>query len=373
MNQTFTHVTLTKLSQRSLRENVIESNINKLLESVYSKSAENAGWTVGVGLRWSKEESTDADAEYVYSIDLSIMFKHEREPESTELDNILRKIASRCSQPQFGRWTLTEVDGEKYQPHNSAEGESEEADFGYAPVAMPEDFDSYFSHLYGLDAQVTLVRRAVELAMLTNWTERKNCVLYGPPGCGKTDVSLSLKSALGEEAVWSLDGTAMTGAGAIKELTEREVLPRVIVIEEIEKANEDALRFLLGLLDQRGEVRKLTARGAVQRDTKCFAVVTVNDMKKFQQLLAGALASRCPNKIRFNRPSREVLTAILERDITRMGGDFAWIEPALDFAESHNIADVRTVQSICLCGREMLLTGEYQEMLEATMPETEGE
>lgn len=360
-------VTLTKHSQRRLQDKVVAGNVEKILEDVYSKTSENAGWTVtAIDQVWQVEET---EAEYVNTLTLAVTFDHpKREHDDSELSPIVRRIASKAALNTHGRWTVTEVDGERYQPVNVTEGESTEADFGYAPVVLPDDYESYFAHLYGLDSQITRVRRALETGIMSEWVRRENCVLYGPPGCGKSDVTLSLKRALGDEAVWSLDGTAMTSAGVIKELTEREVLPRVIVIEEIEKAqNEEALSFLLALMDQRGEVRKTTARENVQRDTKCFVIVTVNDFDKFKRMRAGAVRSRTPQVIKFNRPSREVLVQILSREIERMGGDLAWIEPTLEFTEQHNISDPRTVTSICLCGREMLLTGEYQAMLLETM------
>jgi energy-coupling factor transporter ATP-binding protein EcfA2 len=319
-----------------------------------------------------KRESFDPAAVWEYVHTLHIVNDHPtRTPEVTELDGILRKVAAKAQQAQYGRWTLSEVDEEKYSPHIAIEGDEDIDEFGYVAVTLPDNFDDFFSHLYGLDAQITRVRRAIELGILTNWSERKNTVLYGPPGCGKSDITLSLKQALGEEAVWSLDATAMTGAGVIKELAEREVLPRVLVVEEIEKANEEVLRFFLGMLDQRGEIRKTTARGNIQRDTKLFAVVTVNDIDKFRKLMSGALSSRCKNEVSFNRPSREVLTAILQRDVKRMNGDLAWCEPAIDFCEEMGMHDVREVQTHCLCGREMLLTGEYQEMVKATSPKAD--
>lgn len=361
-------VKVTKQAQRSLRDNVVTNNTTKLVDETNSQTQKNNGWTItSAGVE--KCESSDPAAEWEYVHTLSIVNDHPtRTPEVTELDGILRKIAAKSQQAAFGRWTVTEVDGEKYSPH-VVTGEDDDTDeFGYVSVTLPDNFDDFFSHLYGLDAQIMRVRRAIELGILTNWTERKNTVLYGPPGCGKSDITLSLKQALGEEAVWSLDATAMTGAGVIKELAEREVLPRVLVVEEIEKANEEVLRFFLGMLDQRGEIRKTTARGNIQRDTKLFAVVTVNDITKFRKLMSGALSSRCRNEVAFDRPSRDVLTAILERDIKRMNGDLAWVEPALDFCEEMKMYDVREVQTHCLCGREMLLTGEYQEMVRATSP-----
>jgi hypothetical protein len=86
----------------------------------------------------------------------------------------------------------------------------------------------------------------------------------------------------------------------------------------------------------------------------------------FNKLNAGALASRFANKIFFKRPSRDQLELILQREITKVDGDFAWIGPALDYCEGQDITDPRTAIAICLCGREQLLTGDYQKMMEDT-------
>jgi MoxR-like ATPase len=166
------------------------------------------------------------------------------------------------------------------------------------------------------------------------------------------------------------DATATTAAGAIKDLSEREILPRVIVVEEIEKADEKALSFLLALCDLRGEIRKTTARATIQRDTKVLVVATVNDVPLFEKMLAGALASRFANKIWFKRPSRETLSRILVREIRKINGDPAWVSPALDYCEERGVTDPRQVIALALCGRDMLVSGAYQKMLSETSQES---
>lgn len=361
-------VTLTKQAQRSLRVDIVDKDTAALVAEVDTQTKRNNGWKFA-SQGWVKNESTDSAAAWEYVHTVTIVNDHPtRTPEVNELPDILRALAGKAQQSGFGRWTLATVDDETYMPRSvEADGEEDE-EFGYVSVTLPENFDSFFSHLFGLEHHIGRVRRALEAGILTNWRERKNTVLYGPPGCGKSDITLSLKAALGEEAVWSLDASAMTGPGIIKELSEREILPRILVVEEIEKANEEVLRVFLGLLDQRGEVRKVTARGSIQRDCKLFAIVTVNDFDKFGRLLSGALASRCRNEVAFDRPSRQVLEAILARDVKRMNGDLAWIAPTLDLCDELGVTDVREVQTHAVCGREMLLTGEYQDMVRATTP-----
>ena len=42
------------------------------------------------------------------------------------------------------------------------------------------------------------------------------------------------------------------------------------------------------------------------------------------------------------------------------------MDPTLDYCEQQGITDPRQVTALCLCGREMLITGEYQKMLADT-------
>ena len=140
---------------------------------------------------------------------------------------------------------------------------------------------------------------------------------------------------------------------------------------EIEKADEKTMSFLLGVLDLRSEIRKTTARQTIQRDTKLFAIATVNDVALFHKLQAGALSSRFTNTIFFKRPSRETLALILTREVSKVQGDPAWINPALDYCDEKGITDPREVIAICLCGQDMLVTGDYQKMLAETDESTE--
>jgi energy-coupling factor transporter ATP-binding protein EcfA2 len=238
---------------------------------------------------------------------------------------------------------------------------------GYMDVAIPENWEEHFSHLFGRDAHIGRIRGAIEAGIASDFNNRFHCALVGPPGCGKSDICRSLQRALGEEAVMEYDATAMTGAGAIKDLAEREILPRILVVEEIEKADEKSLSFLLGLMDMRGEIRKTTARTKIQRDTKLLVIATVNNLDQFKKLNAGALYSRFANKLGFSRPSREQLAMILTREVTKIHGDSEWIKPTLDYCEDHNITDPRQVISLALCGRDGWLDGTYAAMLEETV------
>jgi hypothetical protein len=379
-------IILTKDSERALRDNVIEKQLVAQISSVNNKSLAVRGWLLARGANsyeplaqaWSVApyEGDDANAKYTFSLHMTLSYTRDdgRMPETHELGAILRTLAVRARQPSFGLWALTYVDGKPYQPSDEDE-ELDTSDLvGYADVTLPDDEDwaEGFAHLFGLTPHITRVRAALEAGLDSGWANRFHCALVGPPGCGKSDIGESLRRLLGEDAVMKLDATSTTAAGAIKELAEREILPRLIVIEEIEKAPEAAMSFLLGVLDQRSEIRKTTARGTIQRDTKLFAIATVNDVALFRKLQAGALSSRFPNLIFFKRPPREVLAQILTREVQKVHGDYEWIAPTLDYCADRDITDPRKVISLCLCGRDAWLDGSYASMLDATgEPESE--
>lgn len=367
-------ITFTRDMDRAIQQKSFTNSVNSLLSSISTKSLNNRGWSF-CDVMGSLTEVDGGETARRYQWEMQIDFAHPTNvPASTEFAGILYTLYGRAMTPAFGRWNLTHVDGTEYQPPSDDEQVSSKIDkdlIGYADCTIPEDWPVHFEHLYGLEAHIFRVRSAITAAIQSNFANRFNVVLVGPPGCGKSDIANSVKAALGEDAVMAFDATSTTAAGMIKELSERDILPRVIVFEEIEKATEASMQPLLGMLDQRAEVRKLTARGAIQRDTKILAIATVNDYALFQKLQAGALSSRFSNVVHFSRPSRETLAMILHREVTKVNGDAAWVKPALDFCEENNIDDPRQVISICLCGQNDLLTGEYQKMMEATSLQAE--
>ena len=371
-------ITLTKYAKRQLRDEVIVSNAASIVAATISKSLTVRGWSIEADpdKLWTKELSQLDGFEYQYMMTLHAEFSkgNDDEPKG-DLASIMRKMARTASQQNCGAWTVSHIDDDAYEPptDNSDDVTGAADQIGYAPLVIPDNFEDFFSHLFGLGSHVARIKSALVAAESSNFANRFHCALIGPPGCGKSDVCRSLQRALGEDAVMEYDATATTAAGAIKDLSEREILPRVIVIEEIEKAPEAAMTFLLAMCDQRGEIRKTTARGTIQRDTRVLVVATVNDLDLFNKLQVGALSSRFANKIFFKRPSREMLAKILSREIAKVNGDMRWITPTLEMCDELNITPEgpRAIITHCLCGREQLLTGEYQTMLRETQPDVD--
>jgi hypothetical protein len=372
------NVTFSKPAKRSLQDKVIAGNFTGLFASINTKSMSVRGWNTETDIRMIGNEPSffvqkpDND-EYIYDAYATVTFERAdgKKPTANEFASYIATLARRAITPQYGKWTLAVVDGEPYTMPGDDEDISLNinADMvGYVDVEMPDDFENFFSHLFGRDAHVARIRGAIEAAIMSDFSNRFHCALAGPPGCGKSDICRSLQRALGEDAVMEYDATATTAAGAIKDLSEREILPRVLIVEEIEKADEKALAFLLGVMDMRAEIRKTTAKATIQRDTKLLVIATINNVELFKKLNAGALASRFANKIGFSRPSRDQLAMILTREVEKLNdnGDSRWIKPTLDYCEERNITDPRQVISLCLCGREGWLDGSYAAMLEET-------
>lgn len=240
----------------------------------------------------------------------------------------------------------------------------------YADVlgSLEKDHNQFFSHLYDREAQIAITLSAIRAYAQSNFEERFHAILYGPPACGKTEILRSFTRWLGEETVLHFDGTSTTKAGAERILLETQHIPPILMVEEIEKTDPDSLRWLLGVLDHRGEVRKITHHMVAHRRVQLLCLATVNDLPLFKRVMDGALESRFAHKIHCPRPSREVLRKILEREIGAHGGNADWIDPALAWClDEEKTSDPRRVIAVCMSGRDDLLTGQYQEALGKTI------
>ncbi|HEV7738605.1 MAG TPA: hypothetical protein VGO47_14690, partial [Chlamydiales bacterium] len=197
---------------------------------------------------------------------------------------------------------------------------------------------------------------------------RNHVLLYGLPACAKTQILNAVTNLLGSDAVVRLDGTSTTPAGIYKTYFEEfgdRPEPPFVVLEESEKTEEAALRVWLGVLDDRGELRKVNFREQQVRELKVLCLSTANDKDQFDLLMGGtpgkpgALSSRFAHQMYCQRPNEKVLRLILERDIEKNGGSLLWIDKVIELAKQLRTNDPRKVLSF-LDGAERLMTGAYQ-------------
>lgn len=246
-------------------------------------------------------------------------------------------------------------------------------DLSYVPLSEVDVISkgTYFNHLYGLDSQIAILLSSLQAAADSKMSNRFHSLLWGDPGCGKTEILQSTAKLLRKLGVnfLILDATSTTEAGMRKSLLDDDVTtPDVILIEEIEKVVESSLRWLLGIMDVRATISQANYRKTASRRVPAIVLATANDIDQLKKMMYGALHSRFQHEIHCPRPDRKVLAMILEREVRKINGRKEWIEPALTFCyDSYQITDPRKIVPICLCGKDQLITGEYQKHLEVTM------
>lgn len=363
------HFDLEKRSQRRLDPTVVREQINYVVRRAL---AGGRGKVWGLA-RTPTVKSDPASDGYLYTTRVTLSRTGRSAPEATLAKQwgVIRSMAEGAARGKG--WVLLGELGESKAASKTVEEPTPKAPISkaYAPVSLSETDNGagHFSHLYGRDAQIEIVRSAIRAATESNMEERFHCVLYGQPASGKTEILRSFARWIGSDSVLSFDATSTTAAGAIEVLKEAESIPPILIIEEIEKTDEQSLRWLLGVLDQRGEIRKTTYRGTIQRSVKLLCLATVNDMGLFGRMMDGALASRFSHKIYCPRPDRAILHRILDREVARHGGKREWIRPALDWClDEERTTDPRRATAVCMSGRDALLTGAYQTCLRQTLP-----
>lgn len=359
-------ITLKKVSQRRVDPDKLRMQVAGVVGRIEASNRKERGWTASSVGNYARP--VEENGFFRYNVDMAITCVPKRARDQASLDAEFEKIRTKVIEPACNKhkWVVAALDGEQTEAARLGVGQPMvDAPMGYFPVNIPQNHDSFFSHIYDRNEQIHVVLSAIKASITSDWRNRFHTVLWGKPACGKTEIFMAVRKMLGDDAVLMFDATNTTQAGAIKDLTERSVLPRIMIVEEIEKADENSLRWMLSVLDQRAEIRKVTYRRSIQRDMQLLTFATVNNHELFRRLMSGALFSRFANHLYCPRPDTMILRKILNREINQVQtGDSRWIEPTLEYAQRHNIYDPREVKSICLCGGDDLLTGKYQLILD---------
>jgi hypothetical protein len=223
-----------------------------------------------------------------------------------------------------------------------------------------------FKGIYGRGPQIRSVLSSIWSFIESKGERSNHTLLWGLPACAKTAILLGIIKLFGEGAVLRLDSTSTTRAGLEKLIfKELEVVPPLFVSEEIEKADEQALRIWLGAMDDRHEFRKVNFHMHQVRKVYFLSLATANDKEKFDLMMGGrpgypgALSSRFVHQLECPRPNETQMRMILKRDVDRFGGKDDWIEPCLVLARRMGTDDPRKVLGF-LDGGDRLLDGSYQ-------------
>ena len=348
-------ITLVKSAANHLDVDKLISQIQLIRNKSINKTLANRGWAILIkSNKWIPEKSPKG---WTYKVQLNCTLTTKREREQHIVDNeyeiICSNVTNACRRVQWDMLSTNDSVG-TLKPEI------------YAETSVPKDWLKHFTHIYGRDDQIKLVLSAIWAGIRSDWHDRFHRVLVGPPASGKTEILRGVAAMLGPDSVLLYDGTQTTSAGAIRDIADRQELPRIMIIEEIEKVDEGQLRWLLGVLDHRAEIRKTTFRGATQRTVKMVCLASVNDWKLFSHMMSGALASRFGRPILCPAPDDIILRKVLDREITRVKGNKKWADETMKYVKSRKITDPRIVLQICLCGRDDLLDGSYQQMLDRT-------
>jgi hypothetical protein len=374
-------IRISRTMQRSFRTGAFQTQTDSIIGGIMSTARVARGWhaeLVGInGQPYIIQKDTPEVGQLTATTDIKVQRGREAPTMQEEFDQIILAVTRQgASVVQVGgRWKIDSINGIQFDEQAEIT-EKAEGEIGYAPIVRVDakEWDIEFhADLFGLDAQTRLLKDAIDAAMDSQFAHRFNIVLVGPPGCGKTEMCHIIKKLYGEHAVMEFDGTSTTAAGAQKRFATLAELPRILIIEEIEKANPEALNYLLSMLDTRAEIRKTVARGEnIDRETKVLAIVTCNNWSKFKKIASGALHSRFATPIKFGRPSPQVMRMILEREIKKLTaaggkGNLAWIDPAIKFCDEMGVKDPRRVIALCLNGKDRWFDGSFEADCRETM------
>lgn len=356
-----------KIKDDNLTNDKVVDDVRTVCQGVLTDTIKNRGWSATIDKKSVEPQNVAGVTGYMVKVNLVCITHRTRREDAVDKDldfiaDQTKKIAGRRG------WQLAkknEVDIPFSTAPNVAINTGKATT--YCEFNKPDDWRENFTHVFEREPQIEIIMSAVDAGIYSEFDDRLHCALIGPPAAGKSELLRCVRETFGEEAVMEFDATATTQAGAIRALAQREITPRILLVEEIEKVEEAALRWLLGVMDFRAEINKVNFKSQIKKEVKMLCLATVNNFKLFKGMMSGALASRFVHHIMCPAPSKVLLEKILTRDVIKLkDGNPEWIAPTLEYAEKKGITDPRAALAILKCGRERLLTGEYQAFLEFT-------
>ena len=125
-----------------------------------------------------------------------------------------------------------------------------------------------FSEINGRDDIKVLLKHALHASRPVH------VLLKGPPGTGKTAFLKSIENYYGRRAVY-LDFTSASKAGTLTEIVAKR--PKIILIDELEKAPKDVTAGMLGMMED-GRIKYTLKREKIEEDIDAVVIATCNHM-----------------------------------------------------------------------------------------------
>lgn len=356
---------------RRAQPKTLRSQIDNAIATAM-KSGRGRGWTYTIGRIQSDEPE---EGGLVYTVTITFKTTSNRDSLLDKFPSIVQRFAESASAGNLRKtpWKVispegyTEIAAEATEKQKRADRRKEQAQ---EPKELGEiliDPKGHFNRLFGRDAQIRRVLAALSLAKVTEYRKRPHMLFCGDPGGGKTEMTRCMQNMLGKEnEAWlRYDAPAMTKAGALEDLMSSSKVPPILFLEEIEKVETDhALRWLLGLMDERGTIQRTNYRvGNQAKNVRMVVVATCNDVSLLKKVMYGALYSRFKgNVINFPYPDHETMRAILSRELKDVPhSNPKWIDEAMSFGyEELGIRDPREVIAIMNVGGNGLIDGQFQ-------------
>lgn len=352
-----------------------EKNWKKQLQAIVAAAERNRslGFTGKLGRMGEPTHVIDQEQpRWEYRVKLRIQKEGGRGEEVAErqFEHVMKMVVRKA---EVLGWTVR-VGEEASQPKQEVvqlvERASEPPMTFVAPELTQEAMDTYFHGVYERDEHIRTIHSVVQLAADTEGKILSHVLLYGHPGSCKTVLMERFKAwydaaSPGAERVLWVDGTTTTKAGLerwLLDLAEEGSLPSVLVLDEIEKQDKDNLLSLLSIMGS-GIIARLNAVAGNRRAKARMVIAGIcNDEEALRDWRDGALWSRFGgNKLPCVRPSKDLCYRILYEMILDIpDGKAEWGDEAMAFGwDELGQRDIREIKDH-LCGRDRLLTGEWQ-------------